>query len=343
MLAASLLCPLLPVAANAGDVLSGAGATFPAPLYQHWFDLYLKETGVRISYNAVGSGAGISMLLDRQVDFCGTDSFLTDEDLALAPADMVHIPTCIGAVAVICNLPGLAGIKLPPDVLADLLRGKLRRWNAPAVATANPGLVLPDREVVPVHRSDASGTTFILSDFLAKTDRNWATNMGRGQSLEWPGGYGVKGSAGVVEAVGRIPGAIGYAELAYTVKRALVVAAIRNARGEFVLPTPETAALAASEKVPADTRHYLTNSPAAGAYPLAGFTWLVCYADQDYASRSPERATQLARLLHWLTREAQTQMGGMTYAPLPPALADQVRAIVDGLSHGRTRLAEKQP
>ncbi|OGV71948.1 MAG: phosphate ABC transporter substrate-binding protein PstS [Lentisphaerae bacterium RIFOXYB12_FULL_65_16] len=323
------------------DILTGAGATFPAPLYMAWFERYCRDTGQRVIYDSVGSGAGTQKILKREVDFGASDAFIGDDDLAFAPGKLLHLPTCVGAVAITCNLPGNPTLRLSPETLVDLFKGKIQRWSDPRLARENPDIKLPDLGVVVVHRADASGTTFIFSDYLTRVSNQWRNTVGRGKTLRWPVGMGADGNPGVADMVQRIPGAIGYMETMYATARNLPTVAVRNLAGQYVTPTLASVSAAAQIEVPDDTRVYLANTSAATGYPITGFTWVIFYREQAYGQRSPDRAQRLANLLWWMIHDGQADTQGLHYAPLPPEAVAKAEAVLRSIRYnGKPILGE---
>ena len=322
-----------PASTSSGAALTGAGATFPAPLYSKWFDAYATKTGVKINYQPIGSGGGIRQLSEQTVDFGATDAPMSDAELAKAKGgEVLHIPTALGAVAVIYNLPGVAaGLRLTGDVIAAIYHGQITRWNDPRIASLNPGSSLPATDILVVHRSDGSGTTFVFSDYLASVSPAWATRPGRGKELRWPTGLGAKGNDGVSGQVKQTPGAIGYTELAYATQNGLDMAAVRNAEGEFVSPSIESvtaAAAGASSKLPPNTdyRVSIVNAPGKGVYPISSFTWIIAYARQADAGNRK----QLTDFLRWALGDEGQGMGpALDYAPLPEAMRTALLAKLD--------------
>ncbi len=313
--------------------LTGAGATFPYPLYDKWFNVYHKVTGVKVNYQPVGSGGGIRQLLNRVVDFGGTDAFMSDEELNKAPAEILHIPTCLGAVAITYNIPGGHEIKLTPSVLADIFLGKISRWNDEQIKKLNPNIGLPDIKIVVVHRSDGSGTTFIFSDYLSSVSSEWKNKVGRGKSLNWPVGIGAKGNAGVAGLIRQIPGSIGYVELIYAEKNHMPVALLRNRAGRFIKPTLTSVSSAANVELPYDTRVSIVNTSAPEGYPISSFTWIIFYREQAYKGRSKERAVMLARLLWWMIHEGQKYNEELLYARLPEGAVKKAEDIIKSMTY----------
>ena len=326
--------------ARSGSVdLTGAGATFPYPLYSKWFTDYAAQKGVKINYQSIGSGGGIRQLSEGTVDFGASDSPMSDEDIAKAKGPILHFPTVLGAVAVTYNLPALtAPLKLSGDVLADIFTGKITKWNDPRIATLNAGVSLPGDDILVVHRSDGSGTTFVFTDYLATVSPSWAAGPGRGKEVPWPVGLGGKGNEGVAGQVKQTPGAIGYVELAYAKQNNLSTAAIRNASGSFVAPTPAgmtAAAAGVSENLPADTDYRLTivNAAGADAYPISSFTWILVYSNQPDAAKG----TKVKDFLRWALTEGEKQAASLDYAPLPESMAARLVARIDSIKVAPTQ------
>ncbi|MFQ6105291.1 MAG: phosphate ABC transporter substrate-binding protein PstS [Candidatus Glassbacteria bacterium] len=314
--------------------LLGAGATFPYPLYSKMFDVYHKQTGVKVNYQSIGSGGGIRQLLNRAVDFGGTDAFMSEQELGKAPGEIVHVPICLGAVAVTYNLAGIGELKFTSDALSGIFLGKITKWNDPRIQAANPDVSLPDMKIVVIHRSDGSGTTFIFTDYLSKVSDQWRESVGAGKSVNWPAGLGAKGNEGVSGLVKQIPGSIGYAELAYTVQNKMQEALIQNRNGSFIKPGLESTSLAAETELPDDMRVSITNTAASEGYPISGFTWIILYKEQDYSSRSREKAEALVKLLWWMTHEGQIYTKPLHYAPIPAQAAMQVERILESITYG---------
>ena len=315
-------------ASGGGSVdLTGAGATFPYPLYSKWFAGYASEKGVKINYQSIGSGGGIRQLSEQTVDFGASDSPMKDDELAKAKGGPVlHVPTVIGAVALIYNLPELTQpLKLDGALVADIYLGTIRKWNDSRIAALNPGAKLPATDILVVHRSDGSGTSYIFTDFLSAVSPAWNGGPGKGKEVQWPTGLGAKGNEGVAGQVKQTPGAIGYAELAYAKQNNLAVAAVRNAAGQFVAPSVESAtaaAAAAAASLPASTdyRVSIVNAKGAGAYPITSFTWILVYETQPDAAKG----RKLVDFLTWALTEGEKEAGSLDYAPLPEAMSRQL-------------------
>ncbi|MEA2724122.1 MAG: phosphate transport system substrate-binding protein [Gemmatimonadales bacterium] len=312
---------------TAGPVLTGAGATFPAPLYSKWFDAYAKETGIRINYQSIGSGGGIRQFIEGTVDFGATDGPMTDEQIAAVKGNVLHVPTVLGAVSVTYNLPTLGKTELSFDggLLADIFLGRITRWNDPRIAGLNRGVALPAEDIIVVHRSDGSGTTFIFTDYLSKVSSAWSRQVGRATSVNWPIGLGGKGNEGVTQQIKQSPGSIGYVELIYAVSNGLPSAKLRNAAGVLVQPTLKSvAAAAAGATLPptTDFRVSITNAPGQDSYPISSFTWLLIRKeDPDTA-----RAGTIHKFVAWMLEPAAQRMAAdLHYAPLPVPVIELVR------------------
>jgi len=313
--------------ASAQMMINGAGATFPYPIYSKWFDEYAKvDPSVRFNYQSIGSGGGQKQILAQTVDFGASDGPMSDENLSKAPGKILHIPTVAGAVVMTYNLPGNPALKLDGETIADIFLGKIKKWNDPKIAASNPGAKLPDNEIVVVHRSDGSGTTFIFTDYLSKVSGDWKQKAGNNTSVNWPTGIGGKGNEGVSGQVKQTPGAIGYVELIYALQNKMPYADLKNAAGEFVKPTIEsvTAALATAE-IPDDFRFSMTNAPGKEAYPIAGATWLLVYQQQKDAAKGKK----LVEFLKWAAKDGEKMAKDLQYAPLPDTLQQRVLARID--------------
>ena len=313
--------------ASAQMMINGAGATFPYPIYSKWFDEYAKvDPSVRFNYQSIGSGGGQKQILAQTVDFGASDGPMSDENLAKAPGKILHIPTVAGAVVMTYNVPGNPSLKLDGETIADIFLGKIKKWNDPKIAASNPGAKLPDNEIVVVHRSDGSGTTFIFTDYLSKVSGEWKQKAGNNTSVNWPTGIGGKGNEGVSGQVKQTPGAIGYVELIYALQNKMPYADLKNAAGEFVKPTIEsvTAALATAE-IPDDFRFSMTNAPGKEAYPIAGATWLLVYQQQKDAAKGKK----LVEFLKWAAKDGEKMAKDLQYAPLPDTLQQRVLARID--------------
>jgi phosphate transport system substrate-binding protein len=313
--------------------LIGAGATFPYPLYSKMFDVYSKDHGVKVNYQAIGSGGGIRQLINKTVDFGGSDAIMSDKDLAEASGPILHIPTCAGAVVVTYNLVGNPELKLTPDIIADIFLGKITKWNDPRISTINPGVSLPNTQMTVVHRSDGSGTTSIFSDYLSKVSSDWKEKVGSGPSVNWPTGLGGKGNPGVAGLVQQTPGSIGYVELIYALQNKMPYGTIKNKKGNFINPTIASTSLAANIELPDDMKVSLTNGDAADGYPISGFTWILLYKEQNYGDRSEEKAKEVVKLLGWMTHEGQKYAEPLHYAPLSKKAVEKTERLIKSVTY----------
>ena len=305
------------------QTLNGAGATFPAPLYQKWFQEYKDKTHVQINYQGLGSGAGIKAITAHTVDFGASDAPMSAVELAAAPG-IVHIPTVAGAVVVAYNVPGIGpGVHLTPDVIADMFLGKISKWNDPRISKLNPGVNFPAVPVNIAHRSDGSGTTNIFTTYLSEVSPAWNSTVHAGKSVNWPKGVGGKGNAGVAAAIQQASGGIGYVELAYAVKNHISYATIRNAKGKFIYPTIQSTTIAvAAIPLPGDFRKVVTNTTAPQGYPITGYTFLLVY---------PNASPALKGFLTWALTTGQKDAPSLLYAPLPAAVAKRALAKIAAL------------
>ena len=308
--------------ASAQLMINGAGATFPYPIYSKWFDEYAKvDPSVRFNYQSIGSGGGQKQILAQTVDFGASDGPMSDENLSKASGKILHIPTVAGAVVMTYNLPGNPAVKLDGDTIAGIFLGQIKKWNDPKLTALNPGVKLPDQEIVVVHRSDGSGTTFIFTDYLSKVSPEWKQKAGNNTSVNWPAGIGGKGNEGVSGQVKQTPGAIGYVELIYAIQNKMSYADVKNAAGQFVKASIDsvTAALATAS-IPEDFRFSMTNAPGANAYPIAGATWLLVYQQQ----KDPAKGKKLIEFLKWALTKGEVMAKDLNYAPLPDEVQQRV-------------------
>jgi len=340
----SFLLTLVILIAATGDgaakeqELIGAGATFPYPLYSKMFDVYSKEYGVKVNYQAIGSGGGIRQLTNKTVDFGGSDAIMSEADIKEASAPILHIPTCAGAVVLTYNLPGNPQLKFTPDVIGDLFFGKIGKWNDQRLSDINPGVKLPDMNVTVVHRSDGSGTTFIFSDYLSKVSREWKEKVGAGPSLNWPAGLGGKGNPGVAGLVKQTPGSIGYVELIYALQNKMPYGTVKNKKGNFVTATLAATSKAADINLPDDMKVSLTDTDAPEGYPISGFTWILVYKDQGYRDRSEDKAKALVKLLWWMTHEGQKYTEPLEYAPLSKRAVEKAEKLIKSITYKSSAL-----
>lgn len=297
--------------------LSGAGATFPLPFYNVIFEQYSQINGDVVAYGGIGSGGGVRNLRDKIVDFAGSDAFLTKKEMEQMP-QVIHIPTCMGAVVLAYNLEGVNDLTLSGEVVAEIFAGKITKWNDQKIAALNQGISLPDETIIPTYRSDGSGTTFVFTDYLSKVSPMWAAQYGAGKSVSFPVGQAAKGNPGVAGVVAQTRNSIGYVGSEYAFAQNIPYAKMTNLHGEVVEPSAESISAAASGDIPADTRTSITNSNAAGAYPIATFTWMIIYKEQNYSNRSMEQATATLDMLQYIiSDEAQKITSEVHYAPLP--------------------------
>ena len=314
--------------------LLGAGATFPQPLYSKMFDAYNQQYKVRINYQGIGSGGGINQLTKKTVDFGGTDAFMTEKELKSAGAPVLHIPACLGAVVLAYNLPGNPKLNFTSEIIADIFLGTITKWNDPKIVSANSGAVLPNLVITPVHRADSSGTTFIFTEYLAKTSSTWKEKIGLGKSVNWPAGsIGQKGNPGVAGYVKQTPGAIGYVELLYATQNKMAYGNVKNKAGKFIEPALKSVTAAADVKIPDDTNISLTNTDAAAGYPISSFTWLIFYKEQNYGGKTKERAEALAKLLMWMVGNGQRYLEPLQYAPLSKEAAARSVKIIRSMTY----------
>ena len=323
---------------SGGIDLTGAGATFPAPLYSKWVQAYSAKTSQRINYQSLGSGAGVKQLSEGTVDFGASDGPMTDAEMTAAKGGpVIHIPTTLGAVVVTYNLPGVTQpLRMTPDAVANIFLRKITKWNDPRIAGANPGVTLPASDILVTHRSDGSGTTFVFTDYLSAVSPDWARGPGRGKAVSWPEGtLGGKGNEGVAAQVKQTEGSIGYVELAYAMQNRLPVAVIQNASGAFVTPTiasitAAAAGIADTLSADSDFRISIVNAPGATAYPIASFTWILMYQRQTDA----EKGRKLVEFLKWAVTEGQQYAADLHYAPLPEKMVAGVQRKLETVTFG---------
>ena len=325
----------VPVRAKCPDEASelvGAGATFPAPIYTKWVSEYNKLTGIQINYQPVGSGGGIKSLTDKTVDFGATDGPMTEAQLAAAGSPVLHIPMVMGAVVPTYNIPGVtATLKFTPEVLAGIYLEQIKKWNDPRITALNTGVTLPDAAITTVHRSDGSGTTYVWTDYLSKVSPEWKTRVGFANSVNWPGGLGASGNAGVAGSVKNTSGAIGYVELIYAIQNKLGYGSVQNAKGKFVEATLDSVTKAADGvTLPADMRVSITNSENADAYPISTFTWTLAYAE----TLNKAKAIAIARYFWWSTHEGQAFAKDLGYAPLPAGVVTKAEGMIRAMTTG---------
>jgi phosphate transport system substrate-binding protein len=318
----------LAVSAVGQTTINGAGATFPNPIYSKWFSDYNKlHPDVQINYQSLGSGAGIRQVLAGTVDFGASDGPMTDEQLAQSKVKILHIPTVLGAVVPAYNVPGVNGeIKFTPEILADIFLGKVKNWSDPAIAKANPDIKFPNQDIIVIHRSDGSGTTYIFTDYLSKVSGEWGNSVKKGTTVSWPIGLGGKGNEGVAGMIRQMNGSLGYIELIYALQNKIQFGSIKNASGTFVKASLDgvTEAAASAKTMPADFRVSITNPPGKTAYPISSFTWLLIPQE----SKDPKKGKILNDFLAWMVSDGQKSTAQLSYAPLPENVAEKVKATI---------------
>ncbi len=324
-----LLGLLLTIPAFSQTKLTGAGATFPNPIYQKWFSEYSKvHTDVQINFQSIGSGGGIRQVSEGTVDFGATDGPMTDDQLSSAKTKILHFPTVLGSVVPAYNVPGVTGeIKFTPEILAGIFLAKITNWNDPAIVKANPDIKnFPNTPIIVIHRSDGSGTTYIFTDYLSKISSDWKNGPGKGTSPKWPTGLGGKGNEGVAGSIRQLPGAIGYVELIYAVQNKIPYGSVKNSSGVFMKASLDstTAAAASVKTMPNDFRVSITNAPGKDAYPISSFTWLLI----PETSKDTAKGKILADFLGWMVNDGQKMVADLSYAPLPANVADKVKAAI---------------
>jgi len=319
---------MVAVGASAQNI-TAAGATFPYPIYNKWFTEYNQiHPNVKINYQSIGSGGGITQTSEGTVDFGASDMPVTDDKIAAAKVKFMHIPTVLGAVVPIYNIPGVSKVlNFSGDVIADIYLGKITKWNDPRLVKDNPGANLPDTAILPVYRSESSGTTFIFTDYLSKVSPAWKTGVGNNSAVKWPAGIGAKGNEGVAGMVRQTPGSLGYVELIYALSNNMSYGAVKNAAGKFLQGSPEgvtAAAAAAAKTMPADYRVSITNAPGAASYPISSFTYLLIplkFAD-------PAKGVAVKEFLSWMLEHGESEAAGMHYAPLPAQVQVMVKHTI---------------
>jgi phosphate transport system substrate-binding protein len=327
-----LLCAFAAVPAIGQTTLNGAGATFPNPIYSKWFSEYHKlHSDIEVNYQSIGSGGGIRQVTEGTVDFGASDMPMTDGQLEEAQAKLktkvLNIPSVLGAVVPAYNIPGVSGeVKFTPDALAGIFLGKITKWNDKAITGVNPGVNFPDKDIIVVHRSDGSGTTFIWTDYLSKVSADWKSEVGSNTSVKWPVGLGGKGNEGVAGMIRQMQGGIGYIELIYALQNNIPYGSVRNAAGNFLKASLEgvTAAAASSPKMPADFRVSITDAPGKDAYPISSFTWLLI----PQQSKDAAKGKILADFLNWMVTDGQKMTSALSYAPLPESVVQKEKEAI---------------
>ncbi len=314
-------------------ILKGSGATFPYLLYKKWIEEYQKANSIRVSYQAVGSGKGITSLIEKEVCFGGTDAFISDEKLKKLPEKILHIPTCLGAVVIFYNLPYSPKLNFTPDVIADIFMGRIKNWSDPRIRKINPKAKLPDLKISVIHRSDGSGTTFIFTSYLSAISADWKKKIGEGKKVRWPVGMGIDKNEGVANFVKKISGSIGYTQLAYAKERGMPVASIKNSSGVYIQPTLKSVSAAAKCKLPDDTRTLIIDIPAKDGYPISAFTWLIFYKEQNYCKQhTPASARLLVDFLWWTIHDGQRYAESLLYSPLPQSAVKKAEKIIQSVT-----------
>jgi phosphate transport system substrate-binding protein len=318
--------------ASAQTLINGAGSTFDYPAFTKWFEAYAKtDPNARFNYQSIGSGGGQHQLLNQTVDFGASDAPMTDETMAGAPGKILHLPVVAGGVAIAYNLPGKPKLKLDGTTIADIFLRKITKWNDPMITGQNPGVMLPEMNIIPVHRTEGSGTTYIFTDYLSSVSPAWAKEVGKNVSVKWPAGeLGGKGSEGVSGQVKQLPGSICYVELAYAIQNNMPYAEVKNAAGNYVSPTPDSVNSAlATANIPDDFRFSMVNPPGEKAYPIAGASWILVYQIQKNA----DHGEKLVKFLKWAVTEGQKITPALDYAPLPENVQKRVLALIETVKY----------
>lgn len=320
-----------------------AGATFPYIFYQKIFSEYYKQSGVKINYQAIGSGAGVKEFSNRMVDIGGTDAFLSDEQISQIGSEVIHIPTCIGAVTASYNLPGNPEIRLSPKNLADIFMGNIKKWNDESILKNNE-TALPDLDIKVVYRADSSGTTYIFSDYLSKVNNEWKNKYGTSKVISWPKGVSANNNSGVAGLIKQIKGSIGYIELSYAIENSLPTALIRNEKGFFIRPDFHSASISADIEIARDTRTMITNTPRELGYPITGFSYLTVYKEQYYPdarqTREKNEAYELQKFLLWVITSGQEYAEQLHYSRLPGRVVEYSKQNILSMTYKGERIIE---
>lgn len=316
--AAILLFASAGFSADKVDSLLGAGATFPYPLYSKMFEEYYSVKQMKINYQAIGSGGGIQQLISKTVDFGASDAPMNAGEKKAAKDEVIHIPTCLGAVVLTYNLPGNPQLNFTPAIVADIYLGKITKWNDPAIVAANKGATLPDTPITVVHRSDGSGTTYTFSGYLTAVSPEWAAKVGQGKSLNWPVGIGGKGNPGVTAYIRQVPGGFGYVEQAYAVQNSMPMGALQNKSGKFITASLESVMKAADIDLPANGQASIVDTASPEGYPICTFTWIILYKEQSFGGRPLNRVKATVDLIWWMVHEGQQYNEALLYGKLPP-------------------------
>jgi phosphate transport system substrate-binding protein len=335
VLLAAAITNVQTAAAQDDKTLLGAGSSFINPLFSKMFADYNAKTGIQVNYQSIGSGGGILQLTNKTVDFGASDGPLNDEQTAKFGVPVLHVPQASGAVVVTYNLPGdNNNISLTPDIIADIFLGKIKSWNDARIISINKGVNIPGLPILVAHRSDGSGTTNIFTNYLSKVSAEWKTKVGSAGAVNWPAGLGGKGNEGVAGLVKQTPGAIGYVELIYALQNKMDYAKIQNKKGKFIVPSIASVTAAGNVKMPDDAKIFITDTDAADGYPIAGFTWVLIYKEQNYNSRSKDRATKLLKLLWWNIHEGQAFTQPLNYSPLSREALSVAEKILKSATYG---------
>jgi phosphate transport system substrate-binding protein len=320
------------VAAQAQLLINGAGSTFDYPVFAKWFSTYAAmDPSVNFNYQSIGSGGGLRQIMAQTVDFGASDAPMTDKTLGEAHGKIFNLPVVVGGEAIVYTLPGSPKLRLDPDVVSGIYLGNIKKWNDPKIAALNPDTNLPATDIIPVHRSDGSGTTFIFTDYLCSISPEWKAGVGKGTTVNWPVGVEGKGNEGVAEQVRQLRGAIGYVELAYAKKNRMQYADLKNAAGNFVSPTLESVSAAlATATIPDDFRFSMVNSPGENAYPISGASWILIYQAQKDAGKGKK----LVGFIRWAVTEGQKISGPLDYAPIPYAVVQRILKRLDEVTFG---------
>lgn len=316
--------------------LNGAGATFPYVIYSKWFDVYHQKTGIEFNYQSIGSGGGIKQVIEGTVDFGASDAPMSEDQMQQVKdkqgTEIIHIPTVMGAVVITYNLPSVGeGLKLTPDVLADIYLGKITKWNDSRITSINQGKNFPDEAIFVTHRSDGSGTTNIFTGYLSKVSDSWKSKVGQGTSVDWPVGLGGKGNEGVAGLVKQTEGSVGYVELAYAEQNKLPYSSLKNKAGNFVMPTFDAVSAAAAgfiKNMPADLRVEITNADGKESWPISGFTWLLIYKNM----KDKQKAQAIVNFLKWAVTDGEKYAKDLYYAPLPPEVVKLDQKKIEQIS-----------
>ena len=316
----------------------GAGATFPYPLYKRLFLKYYKENHVKINYQSIGSGGGIRQLKNKTVDFGATDAFVDNVNLKQFDEPILHIPICSGAIGLTYNIPGVTELRLTAGIIGDIFQGKIKKWNHEKIKAINNNIKLPNLNIVTIHRSESSGTTYVFTEYLSKTNLNWKQSIGSGKIINWPVGVSAKGNAGVTSLIKQIPGAIGYISFEYAKENNLKVAFIRNKAGNYIQPSIESITQASNTFISDDTRINITNTDSIKGYPISTFSWIIVYENQSYKNRKRKKSEELIDFLNWMVTGAQNDMEKYNYAPLSIIAQKKAKILIEKIHYNEPKL-----